>query len=355
MIAATYLNDVTELPVTDGTIALLNLRAQIDGLERDVRIGPASIESRVGLIDLITLHGLILGHIADYQRADEMAEQLVRDAATDGTAFVARARTRAVFHRFTDALDDIDRAESLGFDAESTNRDRAAIFQALGRYDEALGIRKEAADRRASFENVAALVGLYSEIGEIDAAQRLYAESFRRYRGVSPFPLALLDFQLGLMWMNKGRLDDARTSFDTARRRVPAYAPAQGHLAEVEAELGEIESAVARLYSLAISSDDPDYAAQLARILGDAGRAPESRRWSRLAAARYDELVASHPEAFADHAAEFWLAAGANPDKALQLARMNIEIRKTPRAYDLLARAVAANEVAGAKVMKSHE
>src|SRR6266568_5045685 len=298
MIAATHMNDVTELPVTDGIIALLNLRAQIDGLEPDVRLGHATIESRVGLIELITLRGLILGHIADYQRADEMAEQIVRDAATDGTAFVARARTRAVFHRFTDALDDIDRAERLG---------------------------------------------LNSEIGEIDAAERMYAESRRRYRGVSPFPLALLDFQLGFMWMNKGRLDNARTSFDAARRRVPAYAPAQGHLAEVEAELGETGSALARLHSLAASSDDPDYAAQLARILGDVGRAQESRHWSWLAAARYDELVASHPEAFADHAAEFWLASGANPDKALPLARMNIEIRKTPRAYDLLARAVAAN------------
>jgi len=343
MIAATHMNDVTELAVTDGTIALLNLRAQIEGLEPDVRLGHATVEGRVGLIELITLRGLILGHIADYQRADEMAEQLVRDAATDGTAFVARARTRAVFHRFTDALDDIDRAERLGLNAETTNGDRAAIFQALGRYDEALAIREEAADRRASFENVAALVGLYSELGEIEAAERLYAESRRRYRGVLPFPLALLDFQLGLMWMNKGRLDDARTSFDAARRRVPAYAPAQGHLAEVEAELGEIESAVFRLCSLAVSSDDPDYAAQLARILGDAGRAHESRHWSRLAAARYDELVASYPEAFADHAAEFWLAAGANPDKALPLARMNLEIRKTARAYDLLARAVAAN------------
>ena len=342
MIAATHLNDVTELPVTDGTIALLNLRAQIDGLERDVRIGHASIESRVGLIDLITLRGVILGHIADYDWAAEIAEQLVRDAATDGRAFIARARTRAVFHRFTDALDDVDRAERLSIDAETTYPERAAIFQALGRYDEALAIREEAADRRASFENVAALVGLYSEIGEIEAAERLYAESRRRYLGVSPFPLALLDFQLGLMWMNKGRLDDARTSFDAGRRRVPAYAPAQGHLAEVEAELGETESALARLHSLAASSDDPDYAAQLARILADAGRDQESRHWSRLAAARYDELVASHPEAFADHAAEFWLAAGANPDKALPLARMNIEIRKTPRAYDLLARAVAA-------------
>src|SRR5258706_10185972 len=342
MIAALY--DVTELPATDGTIALLNLRAQIEGLEPATRLGHSTVESRVGLIELITLRGLILGHIADYERAEGMGEQLVGDAPTDGTAFVARARTGAVFHRFTDALDDIDRAERLGLNAETTNGDRAAVFQALGRYDEALAIREEAADRRASFENVAGLVGLYSEIGESDAAERLYAESRRRYRGVSPFALALLDFQLGLMWMNKGWLDDARTSFDAARRRVPAYAPAQGHLAEVEAELGEIESAVARLHSLAVSSDDPDYAAQLARILEDAGLAHESRHWCRLAAARYDELVASHPEAFADHAAEFWLAAGANPDKALRLARMNVEVRKTPRAYGLLALAVAAVE-----------
>ena len=345
MIAATHMNDVTVLPTTDGTIALLNLRAQIEGLEPEVRLGHAPVESRVGLIELITLRGLILGHIADYQRAEAIAEQLVRDAATDGTAFVTRARTRAVFHRFSDALDDIDRAQRLGLDAETTSGDRAAIFQALGRYDEALAIREEAADRRASFENVAALLGLYAERGEIDAAERLYVESCRRYRGVSPFPLALLDFQVGLMWMNKGRLDDARLSFDAARTRVPAYAPAQGHLAEVEAELGEIESAVARLYSLAVSSDDPDYAAQLARILGETGHADESRHWCWLAAARYDELVARHPEAFADHAAEFWLAAGADPGKALRLARMNVEVRKTPRAYSLLAQAVAASEI----------
>ncbi|MEA2964826.1 MAG: hypothetical protein QOI46_4924 [Alphaproteobacteria bacterium] len=348
MIAAAHvtgLDDVNVLPVTDGTIALLNLRAQIDGLEPDIRRGRATIESRVGLIELITLRGLIVGHIADYQRAEEMAEQLVRDAATDGTALVTRARARAVFHRFTDALDDVDRAERLSLDLETTNRERAAILQALGRYDEALAIREEAVAHRASFESLAALVGLYAERGEIDAAERVYAESRRRYRGVSPLPLALLDFQLGLMWMNTGRLDDARTSFDAARRRVPAYAQAQGHLAEVEAELGELESAVARLYPLAVSSDDPEYAAQLARILGKTGRADESRHWCWLAAARYDELIASHPEAFADHAAEFWLAAGANSEKALRFARINVEVRKTPRAYGLLAQAVAANEV----------
>ncbi len=123
---------------------------------------------------------------------------------------------------------------------------------------------------------------------------------------------------------------------------MPAYAQAQGHLAEVDAQLGEIDPAVVSLRSLAASSDDPDCAAQLARILGDAGHHDESRHWCRLAGERYDDLLARHPEAFADHAAEFWLAAGADSDKALRLAKLNLQVRNTPRARDLVARAVAA-------------
>jgi len=143
--------------------------------------------------------------------------------------------------------------------------------------------------------------------------------------------------------MNEGELEDARGSFEAAQRRLPSYAPARGHLAEVEAELGETDSATDRLQALALTSDDPDYAAQLARILADVGHHTEARHWSRLAAAHFDELLARRPEAFADHAAEFWLAAGADPDKALRLAKMNVEGRNTPRARGLLAKAIAAN------------
>ena len=333
---------IDERPLTDGRIALLNLDAQIDALEPEVRLGPASVETRAGLAELISLRGLIVGRITDYDRAEEIAEQLVRDAPNDPKALLLHARTRAGFHRFYDALADVDRAERFSLDAETANGERAAIFQALGRYDESLALREEAVKRKASFENLAALVGLHAERGEIEAAERQYEESRSQYRGVSPIPLALLDFQLGLMWMNEGQLDNARTSFNAAQRRVPAYAPAAGHLSEVEAELGEVDSAISRLHSLAESSDDPDYAAQLARILGDAGRDGESRHWRQVAEARYDDLIASHPEAFADHAAEFWLAAGADPDKALRLAKMNLEVRNTPRARSLLAQAVAA-------------
>lgn len=65
--------------------------------------------------------------------------------------------------------------------------------------------------------------------------------------------------------------------------------------------------------------------------------------WRTRAAMRYGELIARHPAAFADHAAEFWLGVGGDPRRALGLARLNAEARRTPHAADLLARAAVAS------------
>lgn len=337
--------------VTDGTIALRNLEAQIEGLEPNSNVDRLSVEEQVSLIDLLVLRGSILGSIANCERALELAHLLVREANTEAVAFLARARTLAVFHRFNDALDDLDVAERLAADAWAVNRERAAVFQGLGRYDEATAIGEEEVRRCPSFESLGALTTLWAERGDTERAERLYAESVRRYRGVSPLPLATLDFQLGVMWMHEAQLDRAQDHLNAARRYVPAYAQAQGHFAEVEAELGRFDSAIALLGPLATTSDDPDYAAQLARVYADAGYPDDFRHWRKRAAARYDELIAVHLEAFADHAAEFWLAAGGDPTEALPLARINVEIRKTPRAYALLSRAIAAEEAAGASCL----
>jgi tetratricopeptide (TPR) repeat protein len=283
-----------------------------------------------------------VGAIADYEWAQELADRLVGEAITNAAAFLARAQVRALFHRFSDALKDLEAAERLGAAADIVNQERAAVFQGLGRYEEALGIRQEAARCAPSFNSLAALAMLHAESGDAERALHLHGESLRRYHGVSPLPLAVLDFQLGVMCMRKGDLRRAQHHLTAALRYVPAYRPAQGHLAEVEAELGDAETAVALLYPLARTSDDPDYAGQLARILPYIGSTEDSRHWRQQAADRYDELIARHPEAFADHAAEFWLSVGGDPNKALRLATLNFKVRRTPRACELLHQAVLA-------------
>jgi hypothetical protein len=44
----------------------------------------------------------------------------------------------------------------------------------------------------------------------------------------------------------------------------------------------------------------------------------------------------------ANHAADFWLGVGADPKRALRVARFNFANRSTPRARALLSRAIAA-------------
>jgi tetratricopeptide (TPR) repeat protein len=291
---------------------------------------------------LLILRGHILGHIANYEHAAALAEQLVRDAPNDGSAWLARARTRATLHRFAEALADLDAAERLGPDWAALDAERAAIFQALGRYDEALALRRDAAERRPDFATLGALAGLHADCGAVTEAERLFSEGRRHYQDVSPFPVAMLDFQRGLMWFEHGDLNAARIWFEAAQDRLPAYAPALGHLAEVDAAVGARAAAIARLRPLAVSSDDPEYAGLLAGLLSEEGQALEARQWRTKVAARYDELLLRHPAAFADHAAEFWLTAGADRQKALQLAQQNLAAGQTPRAYALLQRAALA-------------
>ncbi|HUN96658.1 MAG TPA: hypothetical protein VMU69_10525, partial [Bradyrhizobium sp.] len=63
---------------------------------------------------------------------------------------------------------------------------------------------------------------------------------------------------------------------------------------------------------------------------------------------RYDELTTAHPAAFADHAAEFWLGVGNDPPKGLRFAEFNLRVRKTSRAYALVAQALDANTAGAA-------
>jgi thioredoxin-like negative regulator of GroEL len=162
------------------------------------------------------------------------------------------------------------------------------------------------------------------------------------FRGVSPFPIAQLEFLRGHMWHEHHDLPRARHWLTSAWLRLPSYTQAEGHLAEVEFAMGEREEATTRLRGLASLSEDPDYAAQLARRLGDAGHHEDAAAWRDRAAAGFDKLIASHPAAFADHAAEFWLTVGGDPERAHSLAELNVHNRRTPQAHALLERTVHA-------------
>ena len=328
-------------PVTTaGAIAMGNLDARIEGLMWQTTRASLTGDGWAELVELTALRGHVLGRIDDAERAASLAEAFVEEAPRNPRSYVARARMAAFFHRFSAALADLDDAAALGLDPRNVDQERAEIYQAVGRYDEALAIHRRTVLRQPDFGALAALARHYLERGEMVEAATWFLSARHFFRGVSPLPLAVLEFQCGQMWLARDDLVRARTWLESAVRRLPAYVPAQGHLAEIDAAEGRTVEAIERLRPLALASDDPEYAAQLARVLRASQASAEAQLWRVHAAARYEELMACHPEAYADHAAEFWLTVGGDPRRALRLAQQNLARRPTPRAHALVTRAM---------------
>ncbi len=327
---------------TSGSIAVANLESQIDGIERIGRGRALTVAERLDAIELRLVRGQVLGRISDYEAAVAAVDGLVREAPLDSRFWILQARVVSTLHRFSDAHAALTRAEELGLPTSVTDGVRAGLLLATGRIDEALVLRARAAALRPDIQTLGDEAVVRAARGELDQAERLFEAAVASYRDVSPFPVAWIEFQRGLMWMREDEMPRAREWLAAAHQRLPQHAQAQGHLAEVEAAFGNVDRAVELLRPLAESSEDPDYAAQLARILGEAGRADEAKPWRARAAARYDELMATHPRAYADHAAEFWLAAGADPGRALGYAEDNLALRPTVRAWELVFRAAQA-------------
>lgn len=331
----------SELPTTDGAIAINNLEAQIESHETTLANHPDNLIAARSLVPLYLARGQFLGRLADYDRAEQLAEQLVRAAPKEASSYQLRASVRSTFHRFREALADLDELDRLRGEG-STTAWRASIWQATGHPEEALRIRKREAEQSPSVRSLGALAGLLGDMGELQAAEEQFARAQHQLRNVSPLELAWLYLQQATLWQKMGRLGRARELLEAAHERVPAYAPVVGHLAQVLQASGERRRALALLEPLVTVSDDPEYAGQLAGLQRELGKQGEADRMRERARSRYQELLASHPDAFAEHAARFFLGEGGDAAKAFELAERNLRLRTTPDAYQLAIEAALA-------------
>jgi hypothetical protein len=323
-----------------------NLNAQIIGAEKRL-VGPQRPYALSALVTLLGARAQFTGRVDDYDRMQSYAEELVRTTPQDGNAYLQRAGVRSALHLFEPALADLDEAQKHGVDQGKVEAARAMTMHAMGRWMEALALQRRMTDADPSIGNLGALAVILGDLGEREEADTLFTKAPAAYRDVSPFPVAWIEFQQGQMWERDGQVTKAKADYEAAVARLPAYATAQAHLAGLQAATGDREGAIARLRQVTSTASDPEFVGQLAALLEEVGRADEAAPLKAKARKDFDALLAAHPEAFADHAARFYLGSGADPARALKLAELNLKNRSTPEAFDLaLTAALAAKDSA---------
>jgi tetratricopeptide (TPR) repeat protein len=323
---------------TSGRIALANLSASIDSLELR-RVEGATFEDLVSLSNLLFLRGDLFGRIADHDRGEQDAIEALELSPETGKVFYTRARLAERFHRFQEAKELLDRAIAAGYPTQEIGVEKAALLQATGRYSDALALRERLAKEDPGIHTLGALATLLAEMGEWPAAEGRYTAALDSDDGISPIPCAQLLFEWGVNAMRRGDLGRAEQIFAELETVLPAHVPGRGHRAEVALARGQRDLAAALIRPLLEIADDPEYTATYAEILAAYGD-PEAAIQAERAAAAYERLLARRPEAYADHAAAFFMGIGNRPRRAVELARANWELRDTPRARNLLDKAL---------------
>jgi tetratricopeptide (TPR) repeat protein len=330
-----------ERKTTSSEIALANLSGQISSYQQRVQRIPNDISSREKLVGLLLARTQYLGTYDDFDSAFQIVDDaLERELAPARTALL-HARVLSSVHRFKSASAELDRAESLGSGATQPLRETIAL--ATGQDFAAITkTRSELANELPSYASLTKLAASLTKSERFEESDAAYQEALERYRDVSPFPHAWVAFQRGMIW---GELADdsarAYEQYQIAVARLPQYIVGNVHLSEIEVELGNAEAAIARLERIVDTTADPEPASRLAEYLSDAD--PErAARYKKQAHVGYQKLLTRYPLAFADHATEFYLGAGDDPNRALDLALLNLGNRKTQRAYGLAIEAATA-------------
>jgi hypothetical protein len=334
-----------DLPrATDGEIAAINLESARRGawarFAQDARL-PGAAEAIVYNENLATQ---LLGDLDALDRLETLAKQFAR-ANNSFRASLVQAEVASTVHRFADARDHLARATLMGAPREEVDRHVLNIDQACGVELEAvLAARRRIATASGRLEDLVPLGALLADLERFTEADAVYRQAFSSYDDVSPFPLAWVCFQLGMLWGELVPVPDLNLAALWYRRAIaylPGYAKARVHLAEICVSQGQTGDAEALLVP-ALSSPDPEVRWRLADVLIAQGRFDEGERQLGAARSGFEDLLGKHLLAFADHAAEFYAGSGNDHQRALDLARANVANRPTRRAIKQLE-TIAAN------------
>jgi hypothetical protein len=278
-----------------------------------------------------------VGDVFALDRVELLAAQLGQAGAASARAMLIRAQVASMTHRFSEARKYLVQAEIGGAPTTDVDRLRLNIDQACGsNLDSVLDARRRTATETNGLEDFVALGSLLADLRDFDAADRTYKQALQAYRDVSPFPIARVFFQLGMLW---GELaPEARPALAAQWYRwaiaiLPMYTKARVHLAEIYSSDGSLHDAEALLRPIVIVGD-PEVDWRLADILAAQGKFEESEARMKAARAGFESLLERHLLAFADHGAEFYAGSGNDSRRALQLARINADNRPTLRALE---------------------
>jgi len=281
----------------------------------------------------------LTGDYVDYGRSRDAIALSFAIAPHGAGPFLARAQLDATMHcwdRIEPDLVRVEHSDPHSFEQAAVDALRAERDFQSGRYPEALAGYRAALGLEHAPMRYFALADAENALGNHAGADQLLdqAESLQSHRDY--FSCAFIQFQRGVIFMNRGLFDQAEERFGFAESVMPGWWRVQGRLADLQVARGDLAGATASYITLVAQTANPEFMDDLARIAPD----PATReRYRAMARSVYDSEITDYPEAACAHALDHFLDLEHEPALTLKLALQNYQLRPGGEAATKLARA----------------
>jgi tetratricopeptide (TPR) repeat protein len=237
----------------------------------------------------------------------------------------------ARIHRLDEARAAARRVRQLAREPDDWEELAATSDDAAGDHARAAADRERAARQWPAPVRLTARATSQARLGRVDEALAVMPRAAAAIRQPPAAQVAWILLQWARLYEQRGEPAAARQLLEAAHARMPGPVEVTVHLAEAIRATGGDPAALA-LAALAADPHADPRPAPHPDLLALAGRIDDAR-------AAWERHVAALPEAFADHAARFYLGAGADPRRALALARQGLAHRPSEEARALTVEA----------------
>jgi tetratricopeptide (TPR) repeat protein len=302
-------------PIRSATTARGDLEKSVAAMEERLARTPSDVASAVALADALLRQTRVTGNAGLAMRAEAALNAALVSAPDD---YDARRMLAAVYlsqHRFVDAIREARRCREI-------RSEDAWVYGVLGDAHIELGNYQNAFD---AFDRMIALrpdAASYARAsyarelqGDLHEALRLMQMAAEATTPQDAESLAWHHAQIGHLYLELGRVIDARREYEHADFIFHDHPFAKEGLARVEAAFGNHRSALALVNELLAYSPTPAAAAFAGDLLETLGRHDEAERKYQLAEAAW-RVDAPEPSRLA----RFLATHGRHLDEAIRLA-----------------------------------
>ncbi len=284
------------------------------------------------------------GDIEDYLRAEGAVREALALNESYETALAYLSAVLLARHDFTEALAlarHVISANPNALQARGTIGD--AHFE-LGHYAEAEAAYQELFELNPSPAVLVRMVRVHWLHGRraeaLDLMRRAAEEA--KGMGLPPASAAWYQFQIGDLYFDSGRLEEAEAHFQAALDTFDSYYLGLAGMAEVRAAQGSYAEAISYYERALAISRQPDFLGALGYLYELTGRHDEAGRLYE----EVESVVNRSPTTrlmYNRHLAVFYADSDWKVDQALVLAEKDLDLRQDIHTYDTLAWALYKN------------